>query len=255
MRTISNILITRAREQSEEFAGLLKERGLEPIFFPVLKIENFGTELEKYLLKIDDYDALIFTSANGVRAFFELLKSDVLKLRLKTFCAVGEKTKQAIEQEGFDVAIMPESFTAMGLADSIFKSGNTYKKALFLHGNLSEKEIETELLKSEIEVDSVEVYRTIPFQQDEAEVLKIREMLLKREISVVTFFSPSSVENFLKIISKEFLKDVALAVVGTTTETALLKNGLKAEIVPKDGKFTAGKLAREIAEYLSKQDF
>jgi uroporphyrinogen-III synthase len=252
VRKINKILITRTKEQSEEFAGLLKKCELEPVFFPVLKIENSGAELEKYLLKIDEYDALIFTSANGARAFFERCNKDFLeeKLFLKTFCAVGEKTKLAIEREGFDVAIVPNSFTAIGLADAIFKSGITFKKALFLHGNLSEKEVQTELLKRGIAVDSVEVYRTIPFQPDKSEVLKTREMLLNGETAVVTFFSPSSVENFLKIISKEFLKDVALAAVGTTTENALLKNGLKADIVPKGGKFTAEKLAEEIAEFL-----
>jgi len=160
----------------------------------------------------------------------------------------------AIEREGFDVAFMPESFTAKGLADKIIKSGRPFKKALFLHGSLSEREVETELLKRGIAVDSVEVYRTIPFQPDEADVLKMREMLLKGEISVVTFFSPSSVENFLKIISKEFLKEVNLAAVGSTTEMALLKNGLKADIVPGDGKFTAEKLAQEITGFLSEQD-
>jgi uroporphyrinogen-III synthase len=149
---------------------------------------------------------------------------------------------------------MPESFTAKGLADKIIKSGKPFKKALFLHGSLSEREVETELLKSGISADSVEVYRTIPFKPEEADILKIREMLLKGEISVITFFSPSSVENFSKIISKEFLKDVSIAAVGTTTETALLKNGLKADIVPKGGTFTAVGLASEIAEYLSKQD-
>ncbi len=248
------ILITRAREQSAEFAQLLKARGLEPIFFPVLKIEtpNSWEEFDEKLLKIDEYDALIFTSANGVRAFFEHCKNNFLKekLLLKTFCAVGEKTKSAIEAEGFNVAIMPENFTAKGLAEAIFKSKKSLKKALFLHGNLSEREIETELLKARIEVDAVGVYRTIPFQPEDAEVLKTQEMLLKGEISVITFFSPSSVENFLKIIPQDFLKNVAIAAVGSTTEIALLKNGLKSDIIPKDGKFTAEKLVEEIVKFL-----
>ncbi|HYF02431.1 MAG TPA: uroporphyrinogen-III synthase [Patescibacteria group bacterium] len=252
------VLITRSCEQSSEFAELLKNYNLEPTFFPVLKIEapHSWDELDEKIIKIDEYDALIFTSANGVRFFFERFKKNFSKekLLLKTFCAVGGKTTSALEKEGFDVAFTPEYFTAKGLVDMIFKRAKPFKKALFLHGNLSEKEVEIELLKSGIAVDSVEVYRTIPFQPEAEIVVKTGEMLLKGEISVVTFFSPSSVENFLTIVSKEFLKDVALAAVGTTTESALFKNGLKADIVPKEGKFTAEKLAEEIAEYLQNKN-
>ncbi|MES2767068.1 MAG: uroporphyrinogen-III synthase [Bacteroidota bacterium] len=251
---MKKILITREPEQAAEFAELLKVRGLEPVLFPVLKIirPHSWNELEEKIIKIDEYDTLIFTSANSVHMLFNPFTKRIPrgKLLLKKFCAVGEKTRIAIEKLGFTVDITPENYTAKALAEAIFKSEIPIKKALFLHGNLSKKQIEAELLKGGVLVDSVEVYKTVPLILEKDDVIKTQEMLSNGEISVVTFFSPSSVENFLKIIQQEFLKSVAIAAVGTTTESMLLQYGLKADILPKDGKFTADKLAEEIAEFL-----
>ncbi len=70
------VLITRARNQSIEFASSLKTLGAEVIEFPTIDIlpPLSWKGLDQAIQKINAYDWLIFTSVNGVRFFSERLK-------------------------------------------------------------------------------------------------------------------------------------------------------------------------------------
>ncbi len=74
--TGKKILITRAREQSGEFATLLKKTGAEVIEFPTIEIVPplRWKELDQAIDQLKSYDWIIFTSANGVHFFWQRLK-------------------------------------------------------------------------------------------------------------------------------------------------------------------------------------
>ena len=61
------VLLTRPKEDSESLAALLKARGIKSLIEPMLTIYP-RTNVR---LLIDDIQALIFTSANGVRSLAE----------------------------------------------------------------------------------------------------------------------------------------------------------------------------------------
>jgi len=87
------ILITRAREQSAQFASSLKKLGAEVIEFPTIEIlpPLNWTGLDRAIQKLNSYDWLILTSANGVRFFFERLKKKRRKISLPSslkVCAI-----------------------------------------------------------------------------------------------------------------------------------------------------------------------
>ena len=95
-------LITRAREQSGDFATLLKKLGAEVIEFPTIEIVPplRWKELDQAIDQLKSYDWLIFTSANGVNFFWQRLrekgKSYHLPSSLKV-CAIGPATAQSIK--------------------------------------------------------------------------------------------------------------------------------------------------------------
>jgi uroporphyrinogen-III synthase len=93
-------LVTRPREQAEALAAALRARGIEPVIEPLVEIrlEEDGPRVVTPLLL--GAQALVFTSANGVRAFAAAsARRDLPAL------AVGDATARAARDAGFsDVA-------------------------------------------------------------------------------------------------------------------------------------------------------
>lgn len=86
------ILITRPIEDAKPLADALAERGLEVLIEPLLEIRH----LDDAAMDLDEVRALLFTSANGVRAFAAL--SPRRDLRAFT---VGDGSAEAARQAGF----------------------------------------------------------------------------------------------------------------------------------------------------------
>jgi uroporphyrinogen-III synthase len=84
------VLVTRAEPGASETAGRLRARGYVPLVEPMFTVEPLPAVLP-------DFDALAFTSANGVRIFAKLSpRRDV-----PVFC-VGGRTAVAAREAGFD---------------------------------------------------------------------------------------------------------------------------------------------------------
>ncbi len=65
LRIVTRALVTRPAEDSAALADALRARGIEPLVDPMLRIEP----VEDAHLPLDGVQAVLFTSANGVRAF------------------------------------------------------------------------------------------------------------------------------------------------------------------------------------------
>ena len=88
------VLITRAQPGARETAARVKEFGATPILSPVLQ---FNLRSDAPLPSADDHSGLVFTSANGVRAFAE--NGDAR--HLPAWC-VGPATAAAAREAGFE---------------------------------------------------------------------------------------------------------------------------------------------------------
>src|SRR5262245_7791977 len=86
------ILITRPIEDARPLADALEERGIAVLIEPLLEIRH----LEDAEIDLDGVQALLFTSANGVRAFAALSP----RRELKVF-TVGDGSADAARQAGF----------------------------------------------------------------------------------------------------------------------------------------------------------
>jgi uroporphyrinogen-III synthase len=238
---MNKVLITRAKEQADEFGSLLLELGLEPIFFPTIEIvePESWSECDEQIKRLGDYTDLIFTSTNSVLSFLKRVepRGGWQKLKEKTFHAVGSKTKRAIEEFGFSVAPLPDQFTAAQLAETI-RSGqdSAARRFLFPCGNLSDNTLVDRLHESGLQVDPIIVYRTIKPEMDARAIQTIKRQLMSSEIAVVTFFSPSSVKNFLETFPELLVaqSNTTIAVIGETTAKACRERGLKVDLLPSD---------------------
>lgn len=246
------VLITRPREQAGEFAGLLTERGATVVFIPTIEIvapSSWG-QLDDALATLSTYDALVFTSANAVQAFFRAIvergrDSSRSTLAAKQFYAIGTKTAEALHSEGYTATVFPEVTNANQLAATLATNPPRGKRFLFPRGNLGNEDLATTLRSKGAQVDDVIVYETVAPRN--ADTASVRRALEGNAIDVVTFFSPSSVKNLLVMVPQELLASKIIAVVGSTTEAAVQEFGLSAHIVA--AKPTASDLVEAIVGY------
>src|SRR5687767_519933 len=123
------IVVTRAREQSPELSGKLAALGAEVIELPLITIskEIDKETLHDVLSELGSYDWIVFTSANGVRCFFEefyRIYDDIRSLGMLRFAAVGDTTAKAIVEQHIKVECQPKIATAEALADNLIATGS-----------------------------------------------------------------------------------------------------------------------------------
>lgn len=160
------IAITRAREQASELADKLSALGAEPVELPLIKVsrEISKQNLADTMLELGNYDWMIFTSANGVRFFFEQfweLFEDIRALGLLRFACVGEATAREIEALHLKVECQPTVATSEALAKALVETGSLDSaKLLVITGSLNRDDLVLKLEEARAIVDQLQVYKT-----------------------------------------------------------------------------------------------
>ncbi|MBF0463454.1 MAG: uroporphyrinogen-III C-methyltransferase [Nitrospirae bacterium] len=230
------ILITRP--YSAEYEPL-ESLGAEIFEFPTIKIvlpESFD-ELDAAIDNVESYDWLIFTSSSGVDYFIKRLLEkahDIRDLKGIGICAIGIKTKEAVEKYGMRVDEMPDEFNAEGLI-KLFESKNGIKSKRFL---LPRAEKARETFPERVRalggyIDTPVTYRAI---NQIPHIKRLERFLRERRITTATFTSAATFTNLLDSVSgslTELLSGVTIAVIGPVTKKAIEKHGLKVDIMPE----------------------
>src|ERR1051326_5207656 len=160
------IAVTRAKDQASELAEKLTALGAEVIELPLIQISKSIDKqtLADVMLELGGYDWLVFTSANGVRFFFEeffRLFDEIRALGLLRFACIGETTASAIKSFHLRIECQPEVATAEALADALIATGSLDSaKILVITGNLNREVLVTKLEEARAIVDRLQVYRT-----------------------------------------------------------------------------------------------
>jgi len=248
------ILVTR--EHSGGFE-LLEELGAEIIEFPTIEIvpPKSWNGLDKSIDRIETYNWLIFTSANGVKFFFKRFferDKDIRELKGIKICAVGSKTALEVKKYGMKVDLVPEEFNAEGLIKVFGQQSivNGLKGMKFL---LPRAELAREIFPEKVrelggEIDIATAYRAV---KPETHGKRLRRFLKEGKISIATFTSAATFNNFMSIMDHyalELLKGVTIAVIGPVTARAVEKAGLRVNIMPEQATIEA--MVQEIIEWL-----
>jgi uroporphyrinogen III methyltransferase/synthase len=246
------VLVTRAKNQSGVFAKLLNEQGAEVIEFPTIEIvpPQSWDEMDRAIEDLSSYDWIIFTSVNGVLFFFERLKTikkDIRELKGIKIAVIGEQTARAVENLGLHVDVIPDDFRAEGIIESFKEIDIRGKQILIPRAKGAREILPLELAKMGAGVHLVTAYETK--KPDTEGVGKVREMLRRGEIDVVTFTSLSTVRNFLSIFrnDEKLLMKSIVACIGPITARALREIRIEPPIICK--KYTIEELVREIVSY------
>jgi uroporphyrinogen III methyltransferase/synthase len=227
------IVVTRAPEQSKEFRERLEESGAEVMVLPLVRfLEPEETvDLDRAIRSLEEFDWLIFTSANAV-AFFQR-RCRALGMgpsgKAPEIAAVGSATRLALQEEGLQASLVPAEFSGAGLAAEL-AGAIAAKSVLLPRSDRAGEELPSLLRKAGANVTEVVAYRTVgPEAADGGPIDAIRN----GEADVVTFFSPSAFREFQNLMGPNALATssrVAFAAVGPVTAEAIRSAGLPVAI-------------------------
>jgi uroporphyrinogen III methyltransferase/synthase len=123
------IVVTRTRKQAGALTNLLRDLGADVIELPTIRIGP-PTDLRAFAELVQDahgYDWIVFTSPNGVNAFFDLyykLYDDAREIGGAKIAAIGPATAQRLKHFHMHVDLLPDEFVAEALAKEFRKEGN-----------------------------------------------------------------------------------------------------------------------------------
>jgi uroporphyrinogen III methyltransferase / synthase len=229
------VLVTRAREQASELADRLAELGAEPLQFPTIRIDSLEdtAELDGALARLGEFNWVVFTSANGVRATFEQIAHagrDARAFGAARIAAIGPATADALRQHGLQPDFVPTAFTSEAVVSELAPALRAGERVLLLRADIAPFALAHELGRLGISVENVVAYRTRPDLENPGEV---RHLLEQGLIDVITFTSSSTVRNLLDALEGEagLLARPRIACIGPVTAATAVDLGLRVDIV------------------------
>jgi len=234
------VLVGRARHQASALSSGLRDLGAEVLEIPFIEIRKPRSykAFDEALKNLTEYEWLILTSVNGVDALWERLRKLHLggkPMRHLKIAAIGPATRQAIEQHGVKVNVVPKEYVAESVVASLRRKVKG-KRVLLARAKVARDVIPRELRKLGARVDVVEAYETgIPATSRQ----RLRAALSSRHgrPDWITFTSSSTVRNFVELLGgkrgrgrRRHLGNednrVRLASIGPVTSSTLRELGL-----------------------------
>jgi uroporphyrinogen-III synthase len=220
--------------------------GAEVVEIPFIEIRKPRSHkaLDAALKNLSEYDWLILTSVNGVDAVWERLRRlrmAAKSMRRLKIAAIGPATRQAIEQHGAKVNVVPNEYVAESVVASLRRKVNG-KRVLLARAKVARDVIPRELRKLGARVDVIEAYETV-VPQSSRQRLRAALASQNRRPDWITFTSSSTVRNFAALLGeslvgrdhtsahlKRHLKGVKLASIGPVTSSTLRELGLPVDV-------------------------
>ncbi len=222
------IIVTRAESSGDSLTTHLEELGAQVDEFPVIKFiaPPDYQPTDAAISELNNFDWIVFTSANGVEWFvkrlFEL-KLDIRALGRAKLAAIGPKTADALRNFGVLVDYVPSEYVAESVV-SEFPENISGKKILIPRALEAREELPIGLRNMGAEVTVAPVYQTIT---DDSVAERLREHIRNNAVDVVTFTSASTVNSFFELLSDVPLPlDVLAAGIGPITAQAARRHGL-----------------------------
>jgi uroporphyrinogen III methyltransferase/synthase len=234
------VVVTRRSEQAGSFAQRLTELGADVLEVPTIKITRpkETDAIVDALLGLNAYDWLVFTSVNGVTAFFDIFFrrfQDMRDIGGVRIAAVGPATAAKLRELHLQVDLTPDEFTGKKIAAAFakFQSIENLKMCL-LRAEVANPDLPKALEELGAIVDDIAIYKTVAETEDPAGA---GAAMLESGADWITFTSGSTVEHFharfdLPKLLKKF-PQMKLASIGPETSKAIRALGLEPALEAK----------------------
>jgi uroporphyrinogen-III synthase len=279
------VAITASR-RALELAHLITNFGGIPYISPTVGIESNmdkSKEAEEFIKKIieDKLDYVIFMTGPGVYSLMSAAKklqmeSNVVEALKRTIVVARSlKPKIALAKYGIKTDMVPDENTADGIVKILKSSGIQGKKiGVLWHGSYFPVfrnemsaagaeivECSTYTYSFDLKESGAKILDEMGFKYiypDQDKVIKLIEAINKGDIHVITFTSPPSARDLLKIAESIKMKEplqlslnnnVIVVAIGPSTKKALEEYTIQVDVMPQIYKM--GPMVKALTNYLN----
>lgn len=215
------VLVTRPAHQAEPLCRLIEAHGGRPVRFPALDIQPPRDPEPARRLLAQDWDLLVFVSANAVTHALDLAG----RLPAGRRAAVGRATAQALVKAGHGPDLVPERQDSEGLLERAELRHMAGQRVLIVRGEGGRPLLGDSLAARGARVSYAEVYRRVLPERDPASLLAHWD----QEIQVVTATSAEVLENLAHLLGetgRARLQGTPLVVISERMEAAARAAGM-----------------------------
>ncbi|MBD2679327.1 MULTISPECIES: uroporphyrinogen-III synthase [Nostoc] len=255
------IVVTAPRNYACRLSEQIIKKGGLPILMPTIEtcyLSNY-TQLDNALSRIKEFDWIIFTSRNGIIAFFQRMNDldiPVSVLENCQLCALGKDSESLLSFSG-KVDLIPKESSPAGIVAELKTIVQIDEKKVLVPApevvGLPEPNVIpnliTDLENLGIKVTRVPAYIT---QGLDKNIYSIELDLIRQgKIDVIAFSSTAEIESFLRMVnSPRDYGDCAIACFGPYTTANAQKLGMTVSIVSQNYSSFEG-FAEAIAKFFA----
>jgi uroporphyrinogen III methyltransferase/synthase len=228
------ILITRPATRADDLIEALHARGVEPILGSTIAIGP-PDDIHAAHKAVDDLQAyawVVFTSQNGVDAFFDRLHSldaDARYLAGVKVAAIGAKTAERLRANGIRADLVPAAYVSEEIGRALIESTKTGDRILIYRAQEGRDVLRTMLVEAGRDADVIAAYKT-RFDDDPDFAQKVQRA------DVLTFTSASTVRGFIELLggaqsALSAARGKTIACIGPITADAASEAGLQVDVV------------------------
>jgi uroporphyrinogen III methyltransferase/synthase len=217
----TRVLVTRPAEQATHLRTLLEEQGAEVLVQPAIEIRppDDWSAVDSALARLNEFDWLVFSSANGVRAVLERILhsgADLRRLGGIRLAAIGPGTAEELASYHLKADLVPDEYRAERLADDLAGQG---RGARFLLARASRgREVLSERLTAAgASVQQIVVYQSRDVAEADGEV---KSALATGQIDWVTVTSSAIARSLVNLFGED-LRRARLASISPITSQTL----------------------------------
>ncbi|MBQ9021215.1 MAG: uroporphyrinogen-III C-methyltransferase [Eggerthellaceae bacterium] len=233
-------VVTRTREQASSLVGALESLGADVVEFPTIEVvpRTLTDDIAIKLGALSTYDWVVFTSANGVKASFELLDQAGADARSFASCkiaGIGPATTKELAAHGLRADLVPDRYIAESVAEALIAAGVGQESKVCILRASAARDVLPELLEQAgAAVDVVHVYDTLAPKESE-QAAQVVQLLRDKAVDAVTFSASSTVRNFFSLLEGQLeegesvpalMEGVAALSIGTITSNTIEQLGL-----------------------------
>lgn len=225
------VVVTRAREQSQDLTHRLESLGAEVVSFSTIRIRPVRVRP----IRMRGYTHVAFTSRTAVELFFRSLVGDARALAGTTVCAVGDQTARALLDRGIRPDLVAAEFTSRSLARELVRRGVKGAHVFHPGADKMNPDFEKMLRQSGARVTNRVLYRIDKAAPDNVDAVGDADWIM--------FASSQTVRNFMIAVNGRPVR-ARVACIGPITAKTARQHGLKVDAMPR--RFTFDALVKEI---------
>ncbi len=243
------VAVTRAATQATGLVKALEALGADVLLAPAIAFaapsDPAPLAAARDALSAKRYSAIVFTSTNGVMAWFG---DGAAPLPAGTrVAAVGSETRAALLRHGWAEVFVGESFVADALAEALIPTLSATDRTLLVRAEEGRETFPEALRRAGLAVDVVSAYRTV----SGAGGPLLNEALRIGALSAITFTAGSTVRQTWAALDEDGRREIAngrvlIASIGPVTTEAAIALGIPETSIVTASPHTADALVEAI---------